>query len=345
MKIRATQCMGLLLLGHVLLAACDQPATQAVFRHDTATDATPWTTERFDNSAGNFMFALVSDLNGGERERIFEIAMAQLALLRPEFVISLGDLIDGGSEDRGKLNAEWDSIDARAATTSAPLFYLGGNHDLTNLTMRDVWEQRYGARYYHFLYKNVLYMILDTEDNDAARMHEIYVARAAAIEVLQGDEPEKWSETEYYHMPERRYGRLGSEQIAYFRDVLAGYPDVRWTFLYMHKPAWQSAGETGFGDIESALGKRLYTVFNGHEHNYSHTERHGRDHITLGTTGGSQTAPGEMAFDHVTLVTMTDEGPVIGNLRMDGILDKSGHIPLGGDELCYQISRCGRAAQ
>ena len=28
------------------------------------------------------------------------------------------------------------------------------------------------------------------------------------------------------------------------------------------------------------------------------------------------------------------------NLRMDGILDKSGHVPLDGDDLCYQASAC-----
>jgi len=38
-------------------------------------------------------------LTGGERERIFEIAVAQLALLRPEFIINVGDLIEGGTED------------------------------------------------------------------------------------------------------------------------------------------------------------------------------------------------------------------------------------------------------
>ena len=41
-----------------------------------------------------------------------------------------------------------------------------------------------------------------------------------------------------------------------------------------------------------------------------------------------------------TLVTMTQEGPTIANLRLDGILNKYGKIPLGGDSLCFQASRC-----
>jgi len=47
-----------------------------------------------------------------------------------------------------------------------------------------------------------------------------------------------------------------------------------------------------------------------------------------------------MAFDHFTMVTMTDDGPSIANLRLDGVLDKYGAIPLNGDTLCFQASTC-----
>lgn len=329
----------------LILAGCDGSRTGTEFTHEFAGEVRPWTDRPFDSAPADFTFALVSDLNGGERERVFEIAMAQLSLLRPEFVISIGDLIDGGSEDRDKLNAEWDSFDTRAATVTAPLFYVGGNHDLTNVIMREVWESRYGRRYYHFIYNGVLFLVLDTEDNAEARMHEIYLARASAIEVLQGDQPEKWSETEYYHMPERSFGKLGRQQIAYFGAVLEEHAEVRWTFLLMHKPAWKNASDSGFGEIDVALGERAYTLFNGHLHSYAYAARNGRDHITLGTTGGSQNAKDEMAFDHVTLVRVTADGPVIGNLRLDGILDKRGRIPLDGGELCYQSSECGLAGR
>ena len=54
----------------------------------------PWTNENFDASKNKFTFAIFSDLAGGEREGIFEVAVEQLNLLRPEFVINVGDLID-----------------------------------------------------------------------------------------------------------------------------------------------------------------------------------------------------------------------------------------------------------
>jgi len=254
--------------------------------------------------------------------------------------VSVGDLIDGGSEDREKLARDWDSFDARVAKATAPVFYVGGNHDLTNKTMRAVWAERYGSRYYHFVYRNVLFLVFDTEDYTDERLREIYLARAAAIEVMDGDHPEKWREMEYHRMPERVTGEIGTAQADYFVDVIADHPDARWTMLFMHKPVWQRDDEPDFARIEAALSERPYTVFGGHFHNYSHTIKNGRDYIMLGSTGGGQSAELEGAFDHVTLVTMTNEGPTIGNLKLEGILDKTGRIPLGGDELCFQAAKC-----
>jgi hypothetical protein len=48
-----------------------------------------------------------------------------------------------------------------------------------------------------------------------------------------------------------------------------------------------------------------------------------------------------MAFDHLTLVTMTGEGPSIAHLRMDGVLAPNGRLPKGGDSLCLQAANCG----
>ncbi len=319
--------------------AIDTNAPHNEFAHEISPPQ-PWPHENFDASDEKFSFAIISDLNGGEREGVFEVAVAQLNLLRPEFIISVGDLIDGGTEDVSQLEEEWDWFDERAAKAQAPLFYVGGNHDLTNQTMRDVWQSRYGPRYYHFVYGDILFLMMDTEDYSDARMQEIYLARAAAIEVLDGDKPEKAREMEYFKMPERVTGEVGDEQAAYIEKAIAENPDVRWTFVFMHKPVWMREDENAFARVETALGDRPYTLFNGHFHAYAHHLRNDRDHIILGTTGGGQDAKNDASFDHVTLVTMDQDGPSIATLRMDGILDKSGEIPAGGNEMCLQASRC-----
>jgi hypothetical protein len=341
-----------LIVGAILSMACANPPPQAGdpgtgaesdFRHTLTTGALPWSHERFDAPGNGFTFAIFSDLNGGERERIFEVAVAQLNLLQPELIMSVGDLIDGGTEDVAQLAREWESFDARADRTEAPIFYVGGNHDLTNLVMRDVWEERYGARYYHFVYKDVLFLVLDTEDNSPERMREIYEARADYIRAMdeEGAGPEELRQMTYFNMPERSTGGVGPEQSEYILQAIAQNPGVRWTFVFLHKPIWQAdPADPEFLAIEAALEDRPYTLFNGHFHSYDRVERNGREYITLGTTGGSQSASDPMAFDHLTLVSMTPEGPVIANLRMDGILDADGRVPLGGDTLCYQASRC-----
>lgn len=326
-----------------LLAACAELApslAESGFQHDIATSATPWNHDVFDDADDRFMFAIFSDLNGDEREGVFNVAIAQLSLLHPEFIMSVGDLIDGGTEDRDKLKTEWDSFDERADKAIAPVIYVGGNHDLTNQTMRDVWTERYGARYYHFVYKNVLFLVLDTEDYTDERMREIYLARAAFIEVINGTKAGDVQDMAYTHMPERLTGEIGTQQSAYFRRVIDDHPDVRWTLVFMHKPVWRRDDEPDFAAIEAALAARPYTVFNGHFHTYSHTIKDERDYITLGTTGGLQFSDRPLSIDHVTLVTMTESGPAIVNLKTEGIFDKTGQIPLNGDDICFSPARC-----
>ncbi len=310
------------------------------FAHNLSTGPTPWNHENFDDGDENFQFAIISDLNGGEREGIFEVAFNQLNLLRPEFVLSVGDLIDGGTEDKEQLRAEWSSFDERANKLKAPFFHLGGNHDLTNVIMREFWNENYGPRYYHFIYKNVLFLMLDSEDYTEERMQEIYMARAAYIEVTDGPNPENAKGMEYLKMPERSYGEISPNQSEYFEKVITKYPDVKWTFVLMHKPVWKRDDHGGLGRIEKALNDRPYTVINGHFHNYEYTKRNGHDYIMLGTTGGSQRKDLNGAFDHITWISMDNGTPILANIKLEAILNKASMVPGKTDDMCFQASKC-----
>jgi len=142
-------------------------------------------------------------------------------------------------------------------------------------------------------------------------------------------------------LPERISGRISPEQAAYARQAIQENPDVLWTFVLMHKPVWLKENEQDFASVEAALADRPYTVFYGHTHMYKYEQRLGRDYINLATTGGvffggaSSTYEGP-SFDHLMLVTVDSEGASIANLRMDGVLDKKGHIPLDGDDLEFE---------
>ena len=307
---------------------------RAAFQPPKIVGPRPWTAKPIDDGAENFSFAVISDLQSGYRPGVFDVAAADLALLRPAFILTIGDLIEGGTEDEAKLRAEWDEFDARLAGTHARFFHAGGNHDLTNLAQRRVWASRYGPRYYHFSYKGVLFLVLDTEDYSPERIQEIYHLRADYLDALAKDRA-KAALLPYAKLMEAGVGEIGPAQNAYFEKALAANRHARWTVVLVHKPAWRRPDGHGFDRIEAALKGRPYTVLSGHLHRYGYAARNDQDYITLGTTGGERAFDGSPgAMDHLMWITMTKDGPSIANLRLDGVLDKTGRIPAGGETLC-----------
>ena len=55
----------------------------------------PWTHLDLRNDPQDFQFVIVTDRTGGHRPGVFPDAMRRLNLLQPEFVMSVGDLIEG----------------------------------------------------------------------------------------------------------------------------------------------------------------------------------------------------------------------------------------------------------
>jgi len=321
------------LISCLLAFSCQAPIEQKPkFEHDIASGPTPWTSDTFELEEEDFTFAIISDLTGGERPNIYSTAVGQLNRLDPAFVLSVGDLIEGGTEDTVQLEKEWNSFDGRTSNLNMPFFHLGGNHDLTNPVMRKFWENRFGRRFYHFVYENVLFLMMDSEDYEEQRMIEIYEARAKALKILDGEIEGNYQESDYYKMSERSLGGMSNAQFEYYKAVLEKYPNVKWTFVLMHKPLWMHEDDKGLARLETLLADRPYTVFNGHFHTYSHRKIQNRDYIMLGTTGGGQNPADSMAFDEVTLVRMAKE-PVITTLKMEGILDETGSVAVVYDSL------------
>ncbi len=322
------------------LVACDrssmEPAQSALLSPsqpviDIAEGANPWTHLDLQNNPDHFSFAIISDLTGGYRDGVFNAAVERLNLVQPEFIMSVGDLIEGYTEDSGVINQQWDEFDAMLRPLSAPFFYAAGNHDYSNQVMADVWKERYGRDYYHFVHRDVLFLVLNTEEafistapETTALIEKAYAIKdtdpegylALASEILASID---WNGS--------MYGDISEEQVRYFEDVIRQHPNVRWTFIFLHQPIWQGDGNAQLDRIEAAFGDRSFTVFAGHTHNYKRFEQGNAVHIRLGTTGGIWSIPGaEGNFDHITLVTMTDGEPIIANLLLDGILDEMGRI-------------------
>lgn len=294
------------------------------------TSQIPKTDNAFLNNPNNFQFVIVGDRTGGHRPGVFANAMQKINLLQPEFVVCVGDLIEGYTDDRKRINQQWDELDNLVAQLQMPFFYTAGNHDISNTTMRDIWQQRRGDTYYSFIYKDVLFISLDTED-PPIQLSEAAVQGQTKLEVMMQNDPDgtqqkllEMSRTNNKQPAELPGDVAFSEaQLAFLKTTLDNHPDVRWTILLMHKPAW-NYNNPAFDRIEAMLADRDYSMIAGHEHYYMYTARKERDYITMGTTGGVWLQDGPGRSDHIAWVTMTESGPVFANLKLNGITGKEG---------------------
>jgi len=182
-------------------------------------DKNPWTNLKLNDDPDQFQFAVVSDRTGGHREKVFSKAVYQVNLLQPTFVMSVGDLIEGYTTKDNRINDEWDQFDGFVKKLEMPFFYAPGNHDIANKEMLAKWGERYGKRYYHFTYKNALFLVVSSEN------------------------------------PPDHISAVDPEQREYVRQTLAANKDVRWTFVFVHKPIWtaKDLAKNGWGDVEQAL--------------------------------------------------------------------------------------------
>lgn len=274
----------------------------------------PWSHLDFKDDPMDFRFAIVPDRTGGDFRGAFTNALECCNLMHPAFVMTVGDLVNGHSNEKG-MRRQQDELTNFVSRVEAPFFYTVGNHDIcvnvnTNtpndstkhaMTTR-VWKDYFGERtYYSFTYKKCLFIVLNGQE----------------------------ARTDWAHIR----NDFSPEQYAWLRKTLAEHEDARWTFLFMHQPDIWSTKD--WCKLEAdALLSRKYTVFAGDWHNYCHISRHGRDYYVLSVAGGCGSEAyrrrdanleklygveyGE--FDHITWVTMTGNGPKVVNLKLDGIL-------------------------
>ena len=273
----------------LILAGCTT-RPEADFKPPATDMVQPWTDQAFKNDPMDFQFAIVTDRTGGMRTGVFRKAVTQLNLLQPEFVMSVGDLIEGYTESRDTLKQQYDEMDEILSDLEMRFFRVPGNHDISNDVMLDMYRERYGLPYYHFVYKDVLFLVISTEDPP--------------------------------------FENISDTQVDYIQKALKDNMNVRWTFVFMHRPLFVQPVDKqpeAWVQIDSMLLDRPHTVFIGHTHHYNKYERHGQSYICLATTGGISelrgTAFGE--FDHIVWITMTDTGPRIANLMLDGIFDEN----------------------
>lgn len=200
-----------------------------------------------------FRFAILSDRTGGHVHGVYPRVIEEINLLNPDIVVTVGDHIEGYTDDVARVHAEWDSLFAIIGRLEAPVYMLPGNHDIWSDESEAVFIERVGRNpYYSFDYENTHFIILDTSRIDSSE-------------------------------------ELPEEQRAWLVKDLKASRDKENTFVFCHKPFWASTLERGMEDPlhEIFLKHGVDAVFTGHFHHYFSADYDGIDYTVIGSSGGA----------------------------------------------------------
>ncbi len=243
-----------------------------------------------DNAEPRFRFAILSDRTGGHTPGIFPQVIEEINLLNPDFVVAVGDYIEGYGEDYERSEAEWDSLMVLIGALEAPLYMTAGNHDIWDDESEVMYRARTGFDpYYSFDYENTHFVVLDNSRVDAA-----------------ADFPE--------------------EQRDWLVADLARHSEAENIFVFAHRPLWSQTLVLGEPDAlhDIFLEYGVDAVFNGHLHHYFTTEFDGIDYTVMGSSGGGMYRSAEQPvtrgeFFQFGWVTVTSPGYELAVIDLGGI--------------------------
>ena len=237
-----------------------------------------------------FRFVVVGDRTGGAVDQVFEEIIDEVKLLDPDFVMCVGDLIEGYSPDTTVMYAQWDSILATIETLPCKFHFVAGNHEIINEIDRAIYEEKTGVkRYYSFNYDNSHFIILDN--------------------------------TMTYWTPPQE---MDADQLAWLEKDLEKHKQMDNIFVFYHIPTYIYALREGRTDSLAQIFEkyRVDAVFTGHHHQYSYTNRNNVEYINVGSSGGvmSTNDPARGHFYHYLMVSVRGQEHNIAVLKKESAL-------------------------
>jgi len=251
-------------------------------------------------------FAIIGDRTGGHTPGVYGDIVEEIQRLRPDFVVSVGDLIEGYIDDKAKIDEQWDEYWELIKPLSMPLYHTPGNHDIWDDQSDQIYNEEAGKPYYSFNHgKSLHFTILDNS---------------------------RWGDIDDFP----------DEQLEWMRNDLKKHRKIKHKYVFMHQPYWfftLAAGEPDrLHDIFVEYG--IDAVFHGHFHTYFSGTYDGIRYTTIGSSGGaSQTDAGGLYY-HWAMVTVEEEDLYIAPIRKGSVLPWD-HIT--GEELhtLNDINRSG----
>lgn len=220
----------------------------------------------------------------------FDRLIHEVEMLRPQYVVQVGDMIHGYKYDQALLRDEWRRFKKQLEPLTAPFWPVPGNHDVVTDESEEIYGEVWGQDryYYSFDYGPVHNVVLDTyygEYDD--------VLPGFMLDWLRDD-------LEAYAAMN---GGLGSEEL-----------ESKSIFVYMHSPLWRYGEDTpGRQSWTEALDiledYPVKLVVGGHTHEFVWQEERGIPHLVINSSGGMGASESMLGYLHGLLhVSVLDGG-------------------------------------
>ncbi|MDD4052119.1 MAG: metallophosphoesterase [candidate division Zixibacteria bacterium] len=230
-------------------------------------------------------FAVIGDRTEVHVAGVYEQILAEAGRLRPELMITVGDHIEGYTEDTTELNAEWREYKTLIADIKVPFHLTPGNHDRLNAVERRIFDREIGPAWYSFDYRTIHFIVLDNTI---------------------------WEKS----------ADLPDEELKWLAGDLQKNRDAATTLVFMHKPFWYASTALGKPDTLHTLFKAFGVdgVFTGHFHEYFSGTFDGIKYTSVGSSGG-EVEPGPSGLQyHFCWVTVDGSEMTIAPIRLGSVL-------------------------
>ncbi len=217
-----------------------------------------------------FTFTVISDTqnrgNAAHRPLIEQIRASQ-----PDLLFNVGDLVADG-----RNLGDWEEFFRVEGELlrNVPLYAVLGNHDRAAALYFQFFVLPGNERYYSFNRGTTHFVVLDSPGPYAPEDNQAITPAARAR--FQEQREQYWR-----------------EQIQWLQDDLAGHPDAKYIFVFLHHPLYSVKRERvkasralcdRFGGLFQAHA--VTAVFSGHDHHYHHAVAGGVHFVDGGAAGG-----------------------------------------------------------
>ncbi len=236
--------------------------------------------------ASPIRFAVIGDRTGGAVPGIYEKIVTEVERMKPDFVFTVGDMIEGYTDDTTLVKQEWEEYKLIISPLSMPIYFTPGNHDIWGDTAVDFYQRYIGKPYYSFNYQGIHFTILDNSRYDSI-------------------------------------GAMPKEQLDWLVNDLKKSRKEKYTIVFFHKPFWYETIAKSKTDLWHSLfiNYGVDAVFSGHNHFYYTEKYEGILYTAVGSSGGSYNEPGPTGLGyHFTWVTVNDKGISVAPIKMGSVL-------------------------